>query len=165
MKPIYFVIPFLAFMSCQNAEKQTEVAQKDKSESKAIFRELGSGDTNLDFMNTVVESETENYDSYVFIYNGSGVAVGDVNNDGLTDIYFCGNSSEDKLYLNKGNMKFEDISETSGISVYDGWSMGSMMIDINADGWLDIYVCRSGPSDDVLLVVRAHRARHRHHEG
>ncbi|PKA81928.1 VCBS repeat protein [Ulvibacter sp. MAR_2010_11] len=114
-----------------------------------LFAFHDSNATNLTFKNTVVETMDANYLNYEFIYNGSGVATGDINNDGLPDIYFAGNSSDDKLYINEGNLKFKDISETSGIAKLQGWSTGVTMVDINADGWLDIYVCRSGPSKSV----------------
>lgn len=105
--------------------------------------------TNLYFTNKVLETEEHHYLAYESMYNGSGVAIGDINNDGLSDIYLGGNSVFDKLYLNKGGLKFEDISKSSGISgIHDGWTTGINMVDINADGLLDIYVCRGGPYKD-----------------
>ena len=149
---IKYIFPFVLIFSigsCSSDSDSSNYTSKGDSNQDYLYNLLLSSDTNLDFENNVVESNEENYLNYEFIYNGSGVAVGDINNDGLTDIYFGGNSVGDKLYLNKGNLKFEDISVSSGISTLIGWSTGINMVDINQDGWLDIYVCRSGPSKNV----------------
>jgi hypothetical protein len=146
-----FVVLILLF-SCKenstNTANKTDSAVKDKNEIVALFNVHTSDATHLAFKNTVKETMDGNYLNYEFIYNGSGLATGDINNDGLPDVYFAGNSSDDKLFLNEGNLKFKDISESSGISKLQGWSTGVAMVDINSDGWLDIYVCRSGPSKD-----------------
>jgi hypothetical protein len=102
--------------------------------------------TGIDFNNAIHESETINHFYYSQIYNGAGVAIGDINNDGLPDVFFCGNMVSDRLYLNKGNFKFEDITKSSRAAVNSGWSWGVTMADVNADGYLDIYVSRNGES-------------------
>lgn len=109
------------------------------------FELLSPQATGVHFVNEVMESDSNNYFNNQYIYNGGGVACGDLNGDGLEDIYFTGNSSADKLYFNKGDFRFEDVSEASGIlQVSDGWSTGVSFIDLNGDGHLDIYVCRAG---------------------
>jgi hypothetical protein len=102
--------------------------------------------TGIDFNNTIKETETFNHFYYSQIYNGAGVAIGDLNNDNLPEIFFCGNQVIDRLYLNKGNFEFEDITKKSRVARNSGWSWGVTMVDINSDGFLDIYVSRNGES-------------------
>lgn len=151
MKKILILFLLSFTLGCNN-ESEKQVPAADNSEdsfSNALFKVHSANKTGLNFKNTVTATNDENYLNYEFFYNGSGVAVGDINNDGLPDIYFAGNSSDDKLFLNEGSLKFKDISNSTGISKFQGWSTGVVMVDINADGWLDIYVCRSGPSKDI----------------
>jgi len=110
------------------------------------FNLLPSEETGIDFNNTIEESEYFNQFFYGHIYLGSGVGIGDINNDGLPDIFFGGNQVNDKLYLNKGGFKFEDITENSKIALDSGWTWGVTMADVNSDGYLDIYVSRNGNS-------------------
>tara|TARA_B100000780_G_C21121815_1_gene454485 strand:+ start:257 stop:3571 length:3315 start_codon:yes stop_codon:yes gene_type:complete len=109
---------------------------------------LSSEQTGIDFNNTIKETSSFNHFYFGHIYNGSGVAIGDLNNDGLQDIFFAGNQVTDRLFLNKGSFKFEDITKKSKISKTPGWSWGVTMADVNADGYLDIYVSRNGNSLD-----------------
>ncbi|MDP4148719.1 MAG: VCBS repeat-containing protein [Bacteroidota bacterium] len=99
------------------------------------------------FQNTITESATQNVLAYEYFYNGGGVAVGDLNNDGLPDIVFTSNMGQPQVYFNKGNFVFEDVSRQSRIKA-DGWKTGVTMADVNGDGWLDVYICRSGNGDD-----------------
>ena len=106
-----------------------------------LFKNPSSKSTGIDFRNTITEKNDLNILDYLYFYNGGGVALGDINNDDLPDIFFSGNQVKNKLYLNKGNLKFEDITETAGVSGNSTWNTGSVMGDINGDGLLDIYVC------------------------
>lgn len=112
--------------------------------SKGLFELLPAKQTGLHFNNKVENTERMNIFSYRNFYNGGGVALGDINNDGLTDVFLTANMGDNKLYLNKGNMQFEDITEQAGVKGAKAWSTGVVMADINADGWLDIYVCNAG---------------------
>ena len=118
---------------------------KDKnSNQNGLFSKLDASDTGIDFNNEVKNGEEMNIFKYRNFYNGGGVAIGDINNDGLSDIYFTSNLGKNKLYINKGNFKFEDISKKAGVEGTKVWSTGVVMVDINADGLLDIYVCNAG---------------------
>ena len=113
------------------------------SQEKPLFEQVFSKKTNIKFNNKIVETKEDNIFIYDNFYAGAGVGLGDVNNDGLLDIYFCGNQVKDKLYINKGNFVFEDITQKSGIEDVDkGWSSSVSMIDINMDGLLDIFVTK-----------------------
>lgn len=108
------------------------------------FRLLTPEQTGVTFSNTLTPTDAHNYLEDFFFYNGAGVAIGDVNNDGLPDIYLTGNMVSSRLYLNRGDMRFEDITESAGVAT-DRWASGVTMVDINGDGHLDIYVSVSGP--------------------
>ncbi len=115
-----------------------------KKESNTLFTLVDSSKTGIHFNNELYF--TEDYNPYTFknFFNGGGVGVGDINNDGLPDILFTGNLSDNKLYLNKGNLEFEDITEKAGVACSGVWSTGVSFVDINGDGWQDIYICKSG---------------------
>ena len=136
----------LVLASCTSPIK----APKESS-SKSLFTKLEAETTGINFENSVVESEEFHPFNYPYIYNGGGVAIGDINNDGLEDIYFTSNQNSNKLYLNQGDLKFQDITEQAGVQDQKGWSTGVSMIDINNDGWLDIYVCKSAFRDKASL--------------
>ncbi|MBK9149371.1 MAG: VCBS repeat-containing protein [Flavobacteriales bacterium] len=111
---------------------------------------LDSSRTGIRFVNELDENERLNLFFYEYLYNGGGVAVGDINNDGMPDMYFVSNLGADALYLNQGGVRFEDISTKAGIATARGYKTGVTMVDVNGDGWLDIHVCRSGVSDPEL---------------
>jgi len=129
-------------MSCNNEPSRNRYPK----ELLGGFNLLPSEETGIDFNNSIEESKFFNHYFYGQIYLGSGVAIGDINNDGLPDIFFGGNQVNDKLYLNQGDFKFEDITATSTIDQHSGWTWGVTMADVNADGYLDIYVSRNGNS-------------------
>ena len=139
---IYSLVLIIITASCE--EKQ-----------RKLFSKLSSSDTGVEFKNQLTETHKYNYFTYPYMYLGGGVSVGDINNDGLEDIFFTGNMVSNKLYLNKGNFKFEDISKTSGIEGDDRWYSGTTLVDINNDGYLDIYCSVSGknpPHNNVLFI-------------
>jgi len=133
----------LILFSCQSDKTE----KTDLHHEGLLFKTLSASESGIDFVNRIDETWDRNTLVFDYFYNGGGVAIGDINNDGLSDIYFTGNDSEDRLYLNKGNLKFEDIT-SSALPSINKWSTGVSMVDINNDGFLDIYVCTSGPYSD-----------------
>ncbi|PHR89055.1 MAG: hypothetical protein COA80_17505 [Leeuwenhoekiella sp.] len=114
---------------------------EDFKKESYLFEKLDPKYSSVDFVNQIREDQEHSILSYIYYYNGGGVATGDVNNDGLPDLYFVSNQNPNQLYLNKGSLSFENVSDRTGISGSGSWSSGATMVDINADGWLDIYVC------------------------
>ena len=110
-----------------------------------LFTKLQSDHSGITFENTIQESPEINILNYEYTYNGGGVAAGDFNNDGLCDLYFTGNTVKNRLYLNKGDLQFKDITDAAGVAGRSLWKTGVTVADVNGDGWLDIYVCYSGP--------------------
>ncbi|HWB63819.1 MAG TPA: VCBS repeat-containing protein [Chitinophagales bacterium] len=126
---------------------------------QSLFTLLPPDSTGVTFRNDVLDTKKVNPLIYLYAYNGGGVAAGDLNNDGLCDLVFTSNEKGPTVYLNKGNMKFEDITAKSGMKGYGGWFTGVTMVDINADGWLDVYISRSGPDSSTwenLLFINNH---------
>ncbi|TAL46785.1 MAG: CRTAC1 family protein, partial [Chitinophagaceae bacterium] len=118
-----------------------------KNNGPVMFEVLESKQTGLDFANKLTPTADFNLFKYLYFYNGAGVGAGDFNNDGLVDLYFSSNQGQNKLFLNKGNLKFEDATAAAKIPQDGGWSTGVSVVDINNDGLLDIYVCRVGNYD------------------
>ena len=115
--------------------------EKEKTSEDFLFENLPAETTGLNFSNDLTETNALNILDYLYFYNGGGVAVGDINKDGLPDIYLTGNQVKNKLFLNKGNLQFEDITEKAGVSGTSNWNTGVVMADVNGNGLLDIYVC------------------------
>jgi hypothetical protein len=120
------------------------VASCSEAESDYLFELKTSEETQINFENTLSFSNEFNVYTYRNFYNGGGVSIGDINNDGWSDIYLTSNQNPNKLYLNKGGFIFEDITDSAGVGGSKAWSTGVTMADVNADGLLDIYVCNSG---------------------
>lgn len=133
------VLAIAALWSCTNDKTEQPTAT-----TTALFTQVPASASNIAFTNTVVNQKDFNIFKYRNFYNGGGVAIGDINNDGLSDIYFTANMGPNKLYLNKGDFVFEDISVSAGIEGNKPWSTGVVMVDINQDGLLDIYVSNAG---------------------
>src|SRR5687768_606344 len=118
--------------------------QKKSQEKPVLFEVLDNKRTGLDFSNNLTARPDFNMLKYMYFYNGAGVGAGDFNNDGLIDLFFASNQSQNKIYLNEGNLRFKDITADAKIPDDGGWSTGVSVADVNDDGLLDIYVCRVG---------------------
>lgn len=147
------IVMMMFTVSCDSGEKEkTPPPPKPTAKApNALFQSLPASATGVNFINEVPESEQLNYFTYPYIYGGGGVAAGDLDQDGLEDLYFTANFGQNRLYHNKGNLQFEDITTASGAIGTSGWTTGVSMIDINQDGLLDIYICKSGPMADEKL--------------
>src|SRR5881398_1113058 len=134
LRSIRAFVLIMAVMSCG----------RPSAGDRPLFRLLSPAQTGVTFANTIATTDSFNVQTDVYIYNGAGVAVGDIDNDGLPDLFFTGNMVSSRLYLNKGNMRFEDITESAGVKT-NRWATGVTMVDVDNDGYLDIYVSVSGP--------------------
>lgn len=134
-KYITYVLAALLISGCTNQKETT---------SRTIFEPLASAMSGIKFSNDLTVNDSVNFFNYGYYYMGGGVAIGDINNDGLQDIYFTGNQVSNKLYLNKGSLQFEDVTAAAGVAADDRWITGVAMHDINADGLLDISLSVSG---------------------
>ena len=142
-KSIVTLFCFILIANMLSCKKNNDSSQ-NQPEQKKLFSLLNKEQTGIDFVNIVENQENFNIFKYRNFYNGGGVAIGDVNNDGLSDIYFTGNMVPNKLYINKGNFSFIDITKEAKVEGSKPWSTGVCMVDINADGLLDIYVSNAG---------------------
>jgi enediyne biosynthesis protein E4 len=148
---LIFALILLLPLAC-NEDKPNQNANAETSESSnykgSRFRLLSPTESGIRFSNELKEDYTYNILNFEYLYNGGGVAIGDINNDDLPDIYFTATFGSNKLYLNKGNLKFEDITDKAGVSAKSGFKTGVTMADVNGDGFLDIFVCKTSKSDD-----------------
>src|SRR5438105_10959191 len=133
IRSVGIVVPLALVLSCGHQS------------SAPVFKALAPSQSGVTFANTITTNDSLNALTVPYIYNGAGVAVGDIDNDGLPDIFFAGNQVSSRLYLNTGNMRFEDITKSAGVETH-GWATGVAVVDINHDGYLDIYLSMSGPS-------------------
>lgn len=143
---LLILLSLIIVSSCQK-EKTDTISDTTAKQ----FTKIDSNQSRIKFRNSVTENLYFNFLNYPYVYNGGGVGIGDINNDGLVDIYFTSNQNSNKLYLNKSNFEFDDITDTANVKDDKGWTTGVSMIDINNDGWSDIYICKAGSLEDHEL--------------
>ena len=143
------ILPLLVLILLVSCSKENLVS------NNKIFKQIDENKSGITFSNNLKENDSLNYFSYAYMYMGGGVSAGDINNDGLIDLFFTGNMVKNRLYLNKGDLKFEDISEKAGVLGDDRWFTGVTMADVNNDGYLDIYCSVAGkftPKENLLFI-------------
>ncbi|MER3373286.1 MAG: VCBS repeat-containing protein [Allomuricauda sp.] len=144
MKQVVFILLSILLVACHPPEKDNQ-----------LFRLMPTKITGITFENKIKETEELNYFTYPYLYMGGGTAIGDFNNDGLEDIFFTGNQVPNKLYINKGGLHFEDVTKNAGVAGDSRWYTGVSLVDINADGWLDLYLSVAGldgPRENELYI-------------
>ncbi len=140
-----FIIPWF-FLSCQNTHKEQAI---NNASEPTLFQLLDTATTKVNFVNALFNTDKFNIFTYRNFYNGGGVGIIDINNDGLKDLVFTGNQVSNKLYLNKGNLIFEDITQSAGFAHTNNWSTGVSIVDINQDGYQDIYISNAGYTEGI----------------
>ena len=138
------MLGWLIFIFSCNPEEKAAAPTNDK---KPLFTSLTPEQTGISFVNEIEDKQEFNVFRYRNFYNGGGVAIGDINNDGLPDIFFSANMKKNHLFLNKGDFKFEDITDAAGVAGTKPWDTGVLMVDVNGDGFLDIYVSNAGNAE------------------
>ena len=138
MRILFIILTIALFAGCRSQQK---------TPSDPLFQKLSPEETHVSFANTVTGDQDFNIFNYRNFYNGGGVAIGDVNNDGLSDVLMIANMGENKLYLNKGKMQFDDVTTKAGVGGKRAWSTGATFADVNGDGRLDLYICNAGNRD------------------
>jgi len=142
-KVTYYFLCFIGLIqACQTTSEEGE---------KVLFESLSATETGIGFINNLRESPSQNILSYEYFYNGAGLAIADFNNDGLSDIYFVSNLEPNALYLNQGELRFKEVAKQCKIQGSRRFSTGVATVDINADGWMDLYICKSGRFDNPEL--------------
>ena len=145
---LIFLILAIGIVSCSETSTDNKKTNKYTNGASTLFTKINTETSNITFKNMVREDLDFNFLNYPYLYTGAGVAVGDIDNDGLQDIYLVSNFGPNKLYKNKGDFSFEDITTSSKTEDYTGFSTGVTMMDINNDGWMDIYVSKAGSMKD-----------------
>lgn len=139
---------FLGLYACQEETSQTPKNGALTDNATTLFSKISAQESGINFRNEIRETMEFNFLNYAYVYAGAGVAAGDIDNDGLVDLYFTANFGPNKLYKNKGDFQFEDITSSSKTEDYQGFATGATMLDVNNDGWLDIYVSKAGSLGD-----------------
>ncbi len=146
-----FLLIGLSLPSCSkdagNTTDPNSTSEETLMASDPLLKLLSTEESGIDFVNHIDETFENNVTAHINVSNGGGVAIADINNDGLPDVYFVSSSGKNKLFLNQGSMKFKDITDAAGVGSEDGFEINVSTVDINADGYLDFYVCRAGPSE------------------
>ena len=145
---VFLLFALFLLFSCDEPKQELKHGTPGTAAQECKFELLESASTGITFNNSIVESNEENIILYDYLYNGAGVGVGDFNHDGLQDVYFAGNQVPDELYFNEGDLKFSPQNKLIKAKLKNAWSSGVSVVDINNDGWDDIYISRTGPGND-----------------